>query len=248
MFFMQRPAPSDASSLAYLFGCGGKGHAMAVDVHAEDVDWFLAQASHQGVKIDYVVDTHIHADHVSGGRELAQRAGGQYCLHESASAQFSFTPLSHQQILTLGNVTVQILHTPGHTLDSMCLVVTDQRRSTEPWCMLTGHTLFVGSVGRPDLQGAEMTMAGLLYDSLFIQLLTLPEHVEIYPGAQAGSVCGAGISGKPSSTLAFEKRFNPALLNDKHRFVDAILEHLPPQPEAMADIILQNSTASLKQY
>ncbi len=240
MFFLQRAAPSDASSLAYLLGCGGKGHAIAVDVHAEDVAWFLEQAARQAVKIDYVIDTHIHADHLSGGRELARQAGGAYCLHESAGAQFAFTPLKDGQVLEIGNVTATVLHTPGHTADSICLVIADNRRGDAPWFVLTGHTLFVGSAGRPDLRGEEARMGGLLHDSLFNKLLNLPDHVEIYPGAQAGSVCGAGISGKPSSTLAFEKRFNTALLADKTAFVTAILAKLPPQPANMADIVRRN--------
>ena len=240
MFFLQRAAPSNQSSLAYLFGCGGKGHAIAVDVHAEDVEWFLQQAAQQAVKIDYVIDTHIHADHVSGGRELAQRCGGEYCLHESSTPQFAFTSLKDGQVLTIGNVTAQVLHTPGHTADSICLLVSDVRRSAEPWFLLSGHTLFVGSAGRPDLRGEEERMGGLLHDSLFNKLLTLPEHVEIFPGAQAGSVCGAGISGKPSSTIAFERRFNTALVADKAAFVAAILADLPPQPEGMAEIIRRN--------
>jgi len=240
MFFMQRPAPSNPSSLAYLFGCGGKGHAIAVDVHAEDVDWFLQQAEKQAVKIDFVIDTHIHADHVSGGRALAQRGGGQYCLHESATPQFEFTALQDGQVLEIGNVTARVIHTPGHTLDSICLLVNDNRRGNEPWFVLTGHTLFVGSAGRPDLRGEEERMGGLLHDSLFNKLLTLPDHVEIYPGAQAGSVCGAGISGKPSSTIAFEKQFNKALIADKEEFIAALLENLPPQPADMMEIIKQN--------
>lgn len=241
MFFLQRPAPSDPSSLAYLFGCGGKGHAIAVDVHAEDMDWFLQQAAQQAVKIDYAIDTHIHADHLSGGRELARRAGGAYCLHESSAPQFNFTPLMDGQVLTIGNVTAQVLHTPGHTVDSICLLVTDQRRSAEPWFVLTGHTLFVGSAGRPDLHGEEERMGAMLHHSLFQKLLTLPDHLEIYPGAQAGSVCGAGISGKPSSTLAFEKRFNTALVTDKATFVANLLANLPPEPTGMAEIIRRNT-------
>lgn len=243
MFFMQRAAPSDPSSLAYFFGCGGKGHSIAVDVHAEDVDWFLTQAAQQNVQIDYVIDTHLHADHVSGGRELAKRAFGHYALHETSPAQFAFMPLHDQQILNIGNVSVQVLHTPGHTLDSICLVVADQRRSREPWFVLTGHTLFVGSAGRPDLRGEEERMGALLHDSLFNKVLSLPEHLEIYPGAQAGSVCGAGISGKPASTLAFEKRFNPTLIADKTQFVAAVLASLPPEPQGMREILQKNSSA-----
>jgi len=148
-------------------------------------------------------------------------------------------------VLTIGNVTATVLHTPGHTADSICLLVSDVCRSAEPWFLLSGHTLFVGSAGRPDLRGDEERMGGLLHDSLFNKLLVLPGHVEIFPGAQAGSVCGAGISGKPSSTIAFEKRFNTALLADKAEFVAAILGNLPPQPVGMAEIIRSNVSATL---
>jgi len=243
MFLTQRVAPSDPSSLAYLFGCGGKGQAIAVDVHAEDVAWFLQQAKQKAVQIDYVIDTHIHADHVSGGRELAKQSGGQYALHENSSPDFSFMPLRDDQILTIGNVNATVLQTPGHTLDSLCLVVTDLRRSNEPWFILTGHTLFVGGAGRPDLRGQEERMGALLHDSLFDKILTLPAHVEVYPGAQAGSVCGAGMSGKPSSTIGFEQRFNTALIADKKVFIAKLMDNLPPEPENMQQIIRQNSVA-----
>jgi glyoxylase-like metal-dependent hydrolase (beta-lactamase superfamily II) len=126
-------------------------------------------------------------------------------------------------------------------MDSICLLVSDNRRSSEPWFLITGHTLFVGSAGRPDLRGQEQKMAGMLHDSLFTKILTLPEHVEIYPGAQAGSVCGAGLSAKPASTLAFEKRFNTSLNTDKEAFIQSILDVLPPEPANMKEIIRQNT-------
>jgi glyoxylase-like metal-dependent hydrolase (beta-lactamase superfamily II) len=241
MFLLQRHPPGDASSLAYLFGCGGKGKAIAVDVHQEDVDWFMEQAKLKEVEINYVVDTHIHADHVSGGCELAEKSGGQYMLHESSTPQFPFTAVHDGDVLTIGNVSATVLHTPGHTMDSICLLVSDNRRSSEPWFLITGHTLFVGSAGRPDLRGQEQKMAGMLHDSLFNKILTLPEHVEIYPGAQAGSVCGAGLSAKPVSTLAFEKRFNTTLNADKEAFIQSILGELPPEPANMQEIIRQNT-------
>lgn len=243
MFLVQRQVPSDPSSLAYLFGCGGKGKAIAVDVHQEDVDWFIEQAKLKDVEINYVIDTHIHADHISGGRELAKKCGGEYMLHESSAPKFSFSPLKDADVLTIGNVTATIMHTPGHTNDSICLLVSDNRRTAEPWFLISGHTLFVGSAGRPDLRGQEERMAGLLHDSLFNKILTLPEHVEIYPGAQAGSVCGAGLSAKPVSTIAFEKRFNTSLNSDKAAFIQSILSELLPEPANMQKIIQQNIQA-----
>ncbi len=241
MFLIQRQIPSDPSSLSYLYGCGGKGKAIAVDVHQEDIGWFIEQAKIKGTQINHIIDTHIHADHISGGRGLANKCGGTYMLHESPEPNFEFKPLQDEQLLISGNVTTKVLHTPGHTMDSICLLVSDTRRTSEPWFLISGHTLFVGSAGRPDLRGQEEKMAGLLYDSINEKILTLPEHVEIYPGAQAGSVCGAGLSAKPCSTISFEKRFNTSLKESKDDFIKNILDNIPPKSIDMLNIIEQNS-------
>ncbi len=243
MFLLQRQVPSDSSSLSYLFGCGGKGKAIAVDVHQGDIAWFITQAELKNVSIDFVIDTHIHADHISGGRELAKKCGVEYALHSSADVEFPFYVLNDNDVLVIGNVSVKIMHTPGHTDDSICLLVSDNRRSSKPWFIITGHTLFVGSTGRPDLHGQDAIMARKLYNSLFNKILCLPEYIEIYPGAQAGSVCGVGLSAKPVSTIAFEKRFNPALSADKETFIDIILADIPKQPLGMKNIIKQNISA-----
>lgn len=238
MFFSQ--LPTKEASLSYLFGCGGKGKAMAVDVVAGDEDWFVTQAQERGVTITHVVDTHVHADHYSGGKALADRIGAKYCLHKSAAVKFEFEKLEDNQVIELGNVSASILHTPGHTFDSICILVSDNRRTEEPWFILTGDTLFVGAVGRPDLAGQEKVMAGMLYDSLHNRILTLPNDVEIYPGHQAGSVCGAGISGKPSSTIGFEKRFNPLLGYGRDDFVAALTKDIPPRPAEMDRMVAIN--------
>ena len=243
MFFRQ--LATRESSLSYFFGCGTKGKSMAVDVVAGDEEWFIEEARRAGVTIDYVVDTHVHADHYSGGRRLAQMAGAPYCLHESdrGRVRFDFEPLEDGQSLNLGNVDVEVLHTPGHTPDSICLLVTDRRRGELPWFVLTGDTLFVGSTGRPDLLGREREMAGQLYDSLHGKLLTLSSDIEIYPGHQAGSVCGAGLSGKPSSTIGFEKRWNPGLSMNKKDFIEYLLREIPPRPAEMDKIVEANISA-----
>ncbi|KPK12338.1 MAG: MBL fold metallo-hydrolase [Acidithiobacillales bacterium SG8_45] len=241
MFFSQ--LPTKESSLSYLFGCGGKGKAIAVDIVAGDEVWFIEQAKQRDVTITHVIDTHVHADHYSGGKALAAKIGAPYCLHENSTVDYEVERLHDNQVIEVGNVSVTVLHTPGHTYDSICLLVSDKRRSDEPWFILTGDTLFVGAVGRPDLAGKEYEMAGTLFDSIHERILTLPDNVEIYPGHQAGSACGAGISGKPSSTVGFEKKFNPMLSMDRTAFVAALTSEIPPRPANMDRIVAANVSA-----
>ena len=240
MLFRQRAAEN--ATLSCFFGCAGLGKAVAVDVVAGDEDWFIAVAEKAGAKIAHVIDTHVHADHYSGGPELARRVCAPYYLHESDRGRvaFDFEPLTDGQRLEAGNVLVDVMHTPGHTLDSICLLVSDLRRGNEPWFVITGDTLFVGAVGRPDLAGREREMAAQLHDTLHRKLLTLPSDLEIYPGHQAGSACGTGLSGKPASTIGFEKRFNPMLAMSHEAFVDALVADIPSSPVDMARIIEAN--------
>lgn len=240
MFFRQ--LSTHEATLSYLFGCGGCHVAVAVDPVLGDEEWFIEEARKQDVKITHVIDTHVHADHYSGGRALAQRSGALYCLHESNAGRvkFPFEALQDRQQIAVGNVAVEVIHTPGHTADSICLLVTDKRRGDAPWFVLSGDTLFVGSIGRPDLAGREREMAGQLYDSLHERILTLPGEVELYPGHTSGSVCGAGISGKPGSTLGFEKRWNPLLNMQREAFVAALTQEIPPRPAQMEHWVAAN--------
>jgi glyoxylase-like metal-dependent hydrolase (beta-lactamase superfamily II) len=223
----------------YLFGCGGLGKCAVLDAREHDIDAYVAFAAQKAMRITHVIDTHVHADHVSGGPALAQKVGAAYCLHESADVTLRFEPLKDGQEIELGNTRARVLHTPGHTPESICLLVTDLRRGADPWFVLTGDTLFVGAVGRPDLPGRVRESAAELYRSIHEKLLTLPGDVEIYPGHFAGSACGAGMSGKPSSTIAFEKRWNPLLGRPEDEFVAAVLD-VPAKPAEMERILRVN--------
>lgn len=240
MFFKQRLNPD--ASISYLFGCGGQGKAVAVDVLAGDEQWFVDEALKLNVGITHVIDTHIHADHLSGGLALAAMTRANYALHESNQGKtgYPFQPLKHGEVILAGNTRVDILHTPGHTEDSICLLVSDHRRSKKPWFVLTGDTLFVGSVGRPDLAGKDRDMAARLWQSLHDRLLTLPADIEIFPGHQAGSTCGAELSGKPSSTIGFETRWTPLLSLEKEEFVVAVTSNIPPRPADMERMVAIN--------
>lgn len=244
MFFRQLLAKD--ATLSYFFGCGSCHVGVAVDPVLGDEQWFIDEAARQDVQITHVIDTHVHADHFSGGRALARKAGAVYCLHESNRnrVKYAFEPLKDGQRIEVGNVVVDVLHTPGHTPDSICLTVADKRRATAdgaaPWFVLTGDTLFVGSAGRPDLAGKETEMAGQLYDTLQQRLLTLAPEVELYPGHTSGSACGAGMSGKPMSTIGFEKRWNPMLAMSRDQFVATLTETIPPRPAEMDRMVAFN--------
>src|SRR6266508_4807629 len=185
------------------------------------------------MRITHIFETHVQADHVSGARRLAAATGAPVLFHESADVRFPHCDLEDGEEHDTGNVRMTILHTPGHTPDSVSILVTDRSRAPEPWFVLTGDTLFSGGVGRPDLlgTGAETGLAEQLYDSVFGTLLKLPDHIEVFPAHFGGAACGKGLSGKPGSTIGFERRFNPALqLASKDAFVRFVLQDLPPQP------------------
>jgi glyoxylase-like metal-dependent hydrolase (beta-lactamase superfamily II) len=229
----------DTGCAAYVFGCGGVGVGAVVDPQERDIEAYVAFAQDKGLRITHVLDTHVHADHRSGGAALAGRVGARYCLHRAADIAVPFTAVDDKQEIELGNTRITVIHTPGHTPESMCLVVADLRRGPEPWFVLTGDTLFVGAVGRPDLPGRARENAGQLYDSIHEKLLTLPDDLELYPAHFSGSVCGAGMSGKPSSSIGFERRWSPMLKLERTAFIDA-LEDVPPKPAEMERIVRCN--------
>jgi glyoxylase-like metal-dependent hydrolase (beta-lactamase superfamily II) len=206
----------------------------------DDVNLYLRIAKEHNLHIRYVIDTHLHADHISGGRKLSERTGAEYVLHESAHTRFPFLAAKDGGVLTLGNVSIQVVHTPGHTPEHMSLLVTDQTRAAEPWFMLTGHTVMVGDAGRTELASEAETGARALFKSIQ-RIKQLADYVEVLPGAYAGSVCGRALSGKPISTIGFERRFNPAFqINDREDFVRYMLESIPPAPADAAQIRATN--------
>ena len=211
---------------------------MVVDPQFE-VDQYLELAQRYGLTIEAIINTHVHADHRSGDRELARRVGAPIYLHRNAEVAYPFCALEDGAEISLGNVIIRALHTPGHTPESLSLLVSDRTRADEPWMVLTGDTLFVGDVGRPDFGGEQA--ADELYRSLHAKLLALPDYVEVYPAHISGSPCGRAMSGKPSSTIGFERRHNQALQHRPARaFAQALLCDLPPKPAGFAEMIALN--------
>lgn len=230
---------SDPVAISYLFGCGGRAAAAVIDPLG-DLDPYIAAAAATGMRICYVIDTHLHADHVSAGRALAEAAGAEYVLFAEAAANFPFRGARDGELFELGNAVITVLHTPGHTPEHISLLVTDRTRADEPWFAFTGHTLMVGDLGRTELATGAEDGARALFRS--VQLLKgLPDYLEILPGAYAGSVCGRSLSGKPTSTIGFERRYNKAFrICDESEFVRAMLADIPPPPPQAAQIRADN--------
>ncbi|MGE5277971.1 MAG: MBL fold metallo-hydrolase [Acidobacteriota bacterium] len=216
---------------SYLIG--DSGEAAVVDPR-RDVDEYLEEARRQGLTIRHVIETHLHADFVSGHRELAERAGAKIYFGAKAGARFDHVAVREGDEIRMGSVVLRFLETPGHTPESVSVVVTDTSASPEPVAVLTGDTLFIGDVGRPDLLGARMSaqeLAGLLYDSLHEKLLALPDATAVYPAHGAGSLCGRNISSETSSTIGEQRRFNYALQPmGREEFVRMMTTDLPEAP------------------
>ena len=225
---------------SYLLGCGGKASGAVIDP-VGPIEPYIEAAAATGMKLLFVVDTHIHADHVSSGRALAEASGAQYVLFEGARANFGFHGVADGDVLELGNVTLTVMHTPGHTPEHISLLVTDRTRADEPWFVLTGHTLMVGDLGRTELASSAEDGARALFASAQ-RLKALPDYVEVLPGAYSGSVCGRSLSGKPTSTIGFERRFNKAFrIEDEADFVSAMTADIPPPPPEAAQNRAVNS-------
>ena len=210
-----------------------EGEAVVVDPQ-RDVELYLKAAADHGVVIRHIFESHLHADFVSGHRELAARTGATIYMGAQAGATFPHVPVQDGFQLKFGKASIRVLETPGHTPESICMVITDEEKSSAPWAVLTGDTLFIGDVGRPDLSPwhTPAQLAGLLYDSLHGKLLTLADNVLVYPAHGAGSLCGKNMRAERSSTIGTERLTNYALqIKSREEFVRQLTSNLPARPE-----------------
>jgi glyoxylase-like metal-dependent hydrolase (beta-lactamase superfamily II)/rhodanese-related sulfurtransferase len=212
---------------------GSEGEAVVVDPQ-RDVDIYLKAANDQGLKIRHIFETHLHADFVSGHHELATRTGAKIYIGANAGATFPHVDVQDGFELRFGKVRITVRETPGHTPESVCLVVTDEEKSPKPWAVLTGDTLFLGDVGRPDLSKTHTPekLAGMLFDNLHNKLLRLADDVLVYPAHGAGSLCGRNMRAERSSTIGTERLTNYALqIKSREEFVQQLTTNLPARPE-----------------
>jgi glyoxylase-like metal-dependent hydrolase (beta-lactamase superfamily II)/rhodanese-related sulfurtransferase len=201
-------------------------------IETEPYDALLRE---RGFRLRYVIDTHIHADHVSGARGLASQHGGELCLHESAQVAFPFNPLGDRQELELGQLRLRVLHTPGHRPELISILIVNPPRSPEPSMVLSGDSLLVGDVGRPDFGGGDVAAQ---YESL-TNLLRLPDWVAVFPGHFEGP-CGKGMCGRPSTTIGFERLYNPLARLGRREFIARVGQGVPPRPLNMTAIEATN--------
>src|SRR5271169_4554225 len=238
MFFAQEKAMHFEQ---FYLGClahasymlGSEGEAVVVDPQ-RDVEIYLEAAQKQNLRIRFIFETHLHADFVSGHNELAARTGATIYIGKAAGATFPHVDVTDGFELSVGKLRIKGLETPGHTPESICLVVTDEEKSQQPWAVLAGDTLFIGDVGRPDLSKTHtpQQLAGLMYDSLHDKLLKLADDVLVYPAHGAGSLCGRNMRSERFSTIGTERLTNYALqINSREEFVRQMTSNLPARPD-----------------
>ena len=249
-----KPATSTIYFEQFYLGClahasymiGSDGEAAVIDPQ-RDVEIYLESAAAQGLTIRHIFETHLHADFVSGHKELAERTGAQIYIGACAQATFPHIALHDGFELRIGRAKIKVLETPGHTPESTCLLVFDEDQRPEPWAVLTGDTLFLGDVGRPDLSATHTSaeLAGLLYHSLHTKLMTLPDDVAVYPAHGAGSLCGKNMRAERSSTIGTERLTNYALqIASRDEFVRQLTTNLPARPEYFAQDAEINRTGA----
>ena len=237
MFFQQFLDDRNGCA-SYLVASRRTGQAAVVDPALDTAPYDTLLAA-RGFTLRYVVDTHVHADHVSGARRLAAGHGAALCLHRDAPVRYPFRALGDGEELPLGPLRLRVVHTPGHRPEAISLLVANPPRSPEPSLVLTGDSLLVGDVGRPDFGGG--ASAAAQFESV-ARLLQLPDWVAVFPGHFEGP-CGKGMCGRPSTTIGFERRFNPMAGLDREAFVAAVLRDLPARPLNMTAIYATNSGA-----
>lgn len=244
MFFQQFKVEG-LGCYSYLIGCPGAGVACVVDPERH-VDRYMETAEQEGMRITHIFDTHLHADHISGAVELAEKSGADIYVHSELKGAYPHRAVRSGDRFSFGVAALEILETPGHTPNSITLAVADTTRSEEPMLLLTGDLLFVGDIGRPDLAGEDMLEQQVrnLYDSLYVTLSRFDDWVEIYPAHGAGSLCGRGMSSKPMSTLGFERKHNP-LLNGMpfDDFRGIMTDNFQLRPPGFVEIVKRNHSA-----
>ena len=243
--FFRHLLNDETACASFLLGCKTHGTFAVVDPHVDLVGTYVSLAEAQGAAITAVFDTHVQADHVSGLPELVARTGATAYLPDGAGVEFEHHALADGEVVRLGNTEITAIATPGHALAHHAYLVTDHTRGAEPWFVLTGDALLVGDAGRPNLHAhgrqTVESMARALYRSITERLLTLPDHLLLYPSHYSGSVCGRRLSANPASTIGFERRHNAALQHaGEDAFVRALLQDVPPAPEHQAAIVAAN--------
>ncbi|GAC1383037.1 MAG: MBL fold metallo-hydrolase [Ktedonobacteraceae bacterium] len=240
MYFKQL-VKEDLGCASYIVGCTNAGVCTVVDPRLDMVDDILELAAAKGMRVTTVIETHNHADHISGHGEIARRTGATICIHELANVAYPHKNLKDGDELQFGVTKLRVIHTPGHRPEHIALAVSDTSRSDDPWLVLTGDSLFIGDVARPDLAVAGQEGADALYSSIFERLLQLEDGVEVYPAHVAGSLCGRGMNAKTSSTIGFERKHNSAVTpRPRATFIAAMNENLPQRPPNMFNIVERN--------
>jgi len=239
--YFKQLVKEDLGCASYIVGCTSAGVCAVIDPRLDMVDDILELAAAKGLQVKAVIETHNHADHISGHGELSRRTGAEIYVHEQAGVNYPHKNLKDGDELQFGVARLRVIHTPGHRPEHIALTVSDTSRSDDPWLVLTGDSLFIGDIARPDLAVPGEEGASALYDSIFNRLLKLDDGVEVYPAHVAGSLCGRGMSAKTSSTIGFERKHNSAATpRPRTEFIHDMNENLPQRPPNMYNIVERN--------
>jgi hydroxyacylglutathione hydrolase len=239
--YFKQLVKEDLGCASYIVGCTSAGTCAIIDPRLDMVDDILELTASKGLQIKAIIETHNHADHISGHGELSRRTGAEIYVHEQAGVKYPHKTLIEGDELRFGVARLRVIHTPGHRPEHIALAVSDTSRSNDPWLVLTGDSLFIGDIARPDLAVPGEEGASVLYDSIFNRLLKLDDGVEVYPAHVAGSLCGRSMSSKTSSTIGFERKHNTAAATrSRTEFIHDMNENLPQRPPNMYKIVESN--------